>query len=373
MSTLFWWTICCCLSFYSPVFGTMIPRNSSSISDADMARAAVDAMMDLYDSSTGLWDPNNTGSSWWQSGVALWALSEYMLKSGSQDYLDQAENTVDIQRAPLSWWPEGGGDFRADSTDDTGWWALAMTSLYELTGNNEYLTIAKEDEAYMFDYWNTTTCGGGLIWNIPNGTYHNAISNELYLELTAKLHNLIPGDTLYLNHSLMEWEWFNNSGMINSQNLVNDGLTDNTACVNNGATTWSYNQGVILGGLVELNKATGDSTYLDTARAIADAAINSATIVQGGIVTEPCSSEEECEPNGTAFKGIFIRELGKLDAALDDHPYQSFIADNAQTAYENARNGSDFYGFLWQGPYDSVTIGTQEAAVDLLVAAAYSG
>ncbi|KAI1398197.1 glycoside hydrolase family 76 protein [Hypoxylon fuscum] len=367
MSTLFWWTICC-LWIYSPASGATIPKDSSS-SDVDTTRAAVDAMMALYDNTTGLWDPDNPGSSWWQSGVALWALSDYMVKSGSREYLTQAENTVNIQRAPLDWWPEGGGDFRADSTDDTGWWALAMTSMYQLTGDEEYLDIAKEDEAYMFDYWNTTTCSGGLIWSIPTRTYHNAISNELYLELTATLHNLIPGDTLYLNHSLMEWEWFNNSGMINSENLVNDGLTDDATCVNNGATTWTYNQGVILGGLVELSKATGDQSYLDTARQIADATLSSATLVQGGILTEPCDTEEECEPNGTAFKGIFMWELGKLDAVLDDHPYKTFITDNARAAYENARNGSDFYGFRWQGPFDNVTIGTQESAVDLLIAA----
>ncbi|OTA90942.1 glycoside hydrolase family 76 protein [Hypoxylon sp. CO27-5] len=326
-------------------------------------------MMALYDDTTGLWDPNNPGSSWWQSGVALWTLCEYMIKSGSRDYLPQALNTVKIQRAPLSWWPEGGGDFRADSTDDTGWWALAMTSLYELTGDEEYLNIAKEDEAYMFKYWNTTTCGGGLIWNIPSRTYHNAISNELYLELTAKLHNLIPDETVYLYHTLLEWEWFNKSGMINSQNLVNDGLTDDAACVNNGMTTWTYNQGVILGGLVELYNATGDPSYLDEARRIADAAVSSTILVANGTITEPCNSEEECEPNGTAFKGIFVRELAKLDAALDDHPYQALIQNNAEAAYANARNGSDFYGFLWQGPFDKVTIGTQEAAVDLLIAA----
>ncbi|KAI1378112.1 glycoside hydrolase family 76 protein [Hypoxylon crocopeplum] len=363
MLTLFWWSTCC-LSFLTTVSGTLTGRD-----DLDNTRAAVDAMMLLYDNATGLWDPNNTGSSWWQSGVALWVLSDYMVKSGSRNYLAQAQNTVNIQRAPLEWWPEGGGDFRADSTDDTGWWALAMTSLYELTGNEEYLDIAREDEAYMFDYWNTTTCGGGLIWNIPSGAYHNAISNELYLELTAKLHNLIPGDTLYLNRSLAEWAWFSNSGMINNQSLVNDGLTDDAACTNNNMTTWSYNQGVILGGLVELSRATGDTSYLATARRIADAAVASATLVRDGVLTEPCASEAECEPNGTAFKGIFARELAKLDAALDDHPYRAFLVANAQAAYANARNASDFYGFLWQGPFDNVTIGTQEAAVDLLVAA----
>jgi hypothetical protein len=40
--------------------------------------------------------------------------------------------------------------------------------------------------------------------------------------------------------------------MINSHNNINDGLSLKI-CENNGHTVWSYNQGVILGGLVELN------------------------------------------------------------------------------------------------------------------------
>ena len=42
--------------------------------------------------------------------------------------------------------------------------------------------------------------------------------------------------------------------MLNSQWLFNDGLT--SACVNNNSTTWTYNQGVILGGLVNLYEIT---------------------------------------------------------------------------------------------------------------------
>ncbi|KAL7619373.1 hypothetical protein AAE478_009910 [Parahypoxylon ruwenzoriense] len=367
MSTILQWTTRF-FAFIGLTGSTPIARRA--LSDLNMTRASVDAMMSLYDEATGLWDPNNQGSSWWQSGVALHALVNYMINTGEDDYLSQAINTVEIQRKPLAWWPEGDGEFRADSTDDTGWWALAMTSMYELTSNYEYLEIAKLDEAYMYEYWNTTTCGGGLIWNIPAETYHNAISNELYLELTARLHNLIPGDTTYLQRSLQEWQWFSKSSMINAENLVNDGLTDDAACVNNGRTTWTYNQGVILGGLVELSHATEDSSYLDTARAIADAVIESAELVQDGTLTEPCNTIQDCEPNGTSFKGIFVRELAKLNDALSGHPYAAFIAANAQTAYANARReGTDLYGFKWQGPFDDITIGTQEAAVDLLVAA----
>ncbi|KAI1826545.1 putative glycosyl hydrolase [Xylaria intraflava] len=332
--------------------------------DVSTVSAAVNAMNGFYNRTTGLWD---TGP-WWHSGVALRAVAEYMLATGTTDYVDMAAYTVETQRAPLTWWPMGGGDFRADSTDDTGWWALALTSLYQVTGNSTYLDIAKEDEAYMYSYWNTTTCGGGLIWNIPSRTYHNAISNELYLELTATLHNLIPGDEYYLNQALKEWKWFNATGMINGAGLINDGLTDDSACVNNGQPVWTYNQGVILAGLVQLSVATGDASYVNTAKSIADAVIKDTSLSPNGILTEnACATPDQCEPNGTAFKGIFMRGLAKLDAVLADHPYKSYIQQNAQSAYDHARNGTGFYGFAWQGPFDMATIGRQESVVDLLI------
>ncbi|KAI0912546.1 putative glycosyl hydrolase [Ustulina deusta] len=355
-----WSSVCSMLVSLVAVRGVI----AAGPGDADTVRAAIEAMNAFYNETTGLWD---TGP-WWHSGVALRAVAEYMLVTGSEEYVDMAAYTVDTQRAPLNWWPEGGGDFRADSTDDTGWWALALASLYQATGNSTYLDFAKEDEAYMYDYWNTTTCGGGLIWNIPSMTYHNAISNELYLELTATLHNLIPGDTYYLNQALKEWAWFNATGMINNEGLVNDGLTEDSSCVNNGQPVWSYNQGVILAGLVQLSTATGDASYIETARSIADAVVNDASLSPNSILTESaCATANDCEPNGTAFKGIFMRGLAKLDAVLDGHPYRSYIRKNAQSAYDNSRNSTNFYGFLWQGPFDSGTIGRQESAVDLLL------
>ncbi|KAI1075132.1 glycoside hydrolase family 76 protein [Whalleya microplaca] len=372
MLTLLWGATCC-LAVSALAEATHPPAqrkysNGSDFPDVSQARAAISALNTYYDNATGRWDPNGD---WWQSGISLQALADFMGKTGTRDYLAQAYNTVRQQRAPLAWWPEGGGEFRADSTDDTGWWALALTSLYELTGDEELLRIARLDEAYMFDYWNTTTCGGGLIWDVPSRTYHNAISNELYLQLTAKLHNLIPGDTYYLNHSLLEWDWFRASGMINAEGLINDGLTDDAACVNNGQPVWTYNQGVVLGGLVELWKGTGDTSYLDAARSIADAAIKSSALFPNGTLTDPCDTAEDCEPNGTAFKGLFMRELGKLNEVLEGRPYRDVILDNLRSMYAVDRNASDFYGLWWQGPFDSSStgVGSQVSAVNLLITA----
>lgn len=80
-----------------------------------------------------------------------------------------------------------------------------------------------------------STCGG-IYWD-KKKSYTNAIANELYLAVAASLANRMPSadKAYYLDIANKQWEWFKNSGMINGDNLINDGLNDN--CQNNGLST----------------------------------------------------------------------------------------------------------------------------------------
>ncbi|UYM03582.1 glycoside hydrolase family 76 protein [Solicola gregarius] len=332
----------------------------------ERASGAVDAMMRMYDAKSGRWDPD---AAWWQSGNALIALLDYVRATGDREHLWALDNTVEEQRKPLPWWPEGGGEFRADSTDDTGWWGLAMVRAYDLTRRTKYLDIAKIDEEYIYRYWDDV-CGGGVWWDIPDPSYKNAISIELYIKLAASLHNRIPRDKAYLRRAIEAWEWFRDSGMINDAGLVNDGLdTQSGSCASNHGTTWTYNQGVVLGGLAELYKATHDRTYLRSARRIADAVIASDELSPDGHLTEPCEHAGTCNEDQAAFKGIFARNLAELERALPGDRYGPYLRTQARTAFRLARNGADEYGLSWTGPFDKATIARQESAVSLLVAA----
>jgi predicted alpha-1,6-mannanase (GH76 family) len=357
------WGICAVLALALAVSTGAAPAGAAS--DRDRAGAAVDAMMGFYDPGSGRWDPD---APWWQSGNALQALLDYMASTRTTQYMGAVENTVEKQREPLPWWPQGGGEFRADSTDDTGWWGLAMVRLHDLTRNPEYLRIAKLDEEYIHSYWDDV-CAGGVWWDIPAKTYKNAISIELYIKLAASLHNRIGGDSAYLERAVEAWEWFRDSGMINDEHLVNDGLqTQSGSCDSNHGTTWTYNQGVILGGLAELYKATGDRGYLTAAREIADAVIASPDLSPNGILTEPCEPAGTCNADQAAFKGIFARNLAELDRALPGHPYRGYLRAQADSAYALDRNALDQYGLSWAGPFDRADIARQESAVSLLTA-----
>ncbi|GGM10608.1 glycoside hydrolase family 76 protein [Nakamurella endophytica] len=323
---------------------------------APSEQPAVDALVGFYDQRSGVWP--TTG--WWNSANALTALIDYMIESGDRRYSWVVENTFTRKRNAAL------GNFVNEYTDDTGWWALAWIRAYDLTGDRRYLGTARRDVDIMWQR-RDDSCGDGLWWT-TNRSYKNAISNELFVQAAAQLATRVGGDgPIYLQRAQQVWTWFDGSGLINDDGLVNDGL-DPATCRNNGQTTWTYNQGVVLGGLVALAEATGDDAYLTRARQLADASTTSTVLNVDRILTEPCE-DTGCDINGPSFKGIYIRNLVQLDRALDDHPYRTYILVQAATALENDRTPDNQYGLHWAGPVEHIDGATQQSAVDLLVAA----
>ncbi|EST07369.1 Glycoside hydrolase, family 76 [Kalmanozyma brasiliensis GHG001] len=329
--------------------------------------AALNSLFSYYNATDGRFD---TVASWWLTGNAMTAVLEYTHKTHDMRYMPQILKTIEEQKKPLPWWPSGGGIFRADSTDDTGWYALAMLRMFDITHDAKYLQYAVLDVEYLQSF-QSSTCNGGIIWDIPSRTYKNAISNELYLSLAAGLANRLQDKKQaqkWLAVAKSQYTWFVNSGMINSQNLVNDGLND--ACQNNNGDEWSYNQGVILGGLVELSKADRKPEYLALAQKIANAVIASPAFTNAqGVLTDKCEPTANCSTDEDAFKGIFMRNLAKLNHVLPGKPYAKYIQKQALSAYAFGRNATDFYGVQWTGPAGQANVGTQGSAVSALVAA----
>jgi predicted alpha-1,6-mannanase (GH76 family) len=330
------------------------PWFRSTVNADNPLNAAATALMQFYDSGA-LWS-----DMWWNSANALTALIDYSQATGSTTYRYAIGETFDKNKRHNFFET----DFTNEFMDDTGWWGLAWARAYDLTGEQRYLDMAKKDADYVWSF-HDTTCGGGVWWK-KDKRYKNAITNELYIKLAAAIHNRVPGDTAYLAKAQETWRWFKASGMINGSHLINDGL-DN--CVNNGQPTWTYNQGVILGGLVELHIATGDASYLTEAKALADASTTTPDLVVSGVLREPCeSSADACGKDGPSFKGAYMRNLGELNRALPGRPYQAFLERQAE-ALEANHTTLNQYGVKWVGGVDRVDGARQHSALDALTAA----
>ena len=311
------------------------------------AAAAVTALQRWYRPRSGLW----VSAGWWNAANALTALVDYMSLSGDLSYLPVVARTFD--RAPGRRRP----GFINEYYDDCAWWGLAWLDAFDLSAERRYLSAAEEIFRHLITGWDETF-GGGVWWS-RRRDYKNAITNELFGLLAARLY-LRTARPNWLSWARRCWEWFAASGMIGPSGLVNDGLSP--AGRNNGGTTWTYNQGVVLGFLADLYSATSDRSYLSAGSVTAEAALRSLTV--DGILTEPGQGEPNADL--VQFKGIFARNLRAFAALAPVPGYREFVRANASSAWDRARSAADQFGYRWQGPFDRADAGRQCAALDLL-------
>lgn len=160
--------------------------------------------------------------------------------------------------------------------------------------------------------------------------------------------------------STAQLDWFIGTGLLNPKLTINNGI-DASTCLNDGGIIWTYNQGVILSGLVELYRATNVFAYLCLAEVIASAAIRHLTDKEGTLY-KPC--EPSCGADGPQFKGIFMRGLGKLLGIMRSNgsvEFEEFVRRNAESIWEKGRGDGE--------PFEGADATTQSSVVDALVAA----
>ncbi|KAF2160403.1 glycoside hydrolase family 76 protein [Zasmidium cellare ATCC 36951] len=363
------------------IFQYILFLASRDVTSSD-AEAVYAQLQQWYDESTGLWQ-----GQWWNSGSCISTIANLATIDGNlkNDIVSVMENS--FANAPKTY-----PNFLSKSVipsshplthttdkatprsyyDDDGWWALALLSAYDLTRNTAYLTSATAIFTSMRSTFGSTPCSsnsgaqGGIWWD-KDHTYINAIPNELFLSVAAHLANRAGDGGEYRDLARRQWEWFRGTGLINQGNTINDGL-DPGSCANNGGVVWTYNQGVILGALVELSSATGDASLLSTVGSIASAAIAQLSD-SDGILHEPCESYAEgCDTDRTQFKGIFARNLARLGRA-GGGDYGDFLRRNAESVWGSSNDGDGVLGVNWAGPFGGGNASTTCSGLDVLVAA----
>ncbi|KAH7875347.1 Six-hairpin glycosidase [Lentinula edodes] len=321
-----------------------------------------------YNSGTGMYN----GGSLWTDANALEDLHNLMLGADVDTWSTIADGSY-IGQAALSsstdWASLLGG-----ANDDAGWVLMALWKIADYKGarglsNAAYLNAAATIYNLIAGQWDDT-CGGGVWWSTAH-TYKNAITNQLFLYVSADGY-LRGGGQTYLDNANKVWNWLSASGMRNSQGLWNDGLTD--TCVNNGQTTWTYNQGVIASGLAALYSATKNTTLLDQAEITLDATIS--LLTDDDILKESCddalSGGSVCDADQQLFKGLWTKHVQYyLDMANDSTrtaKYSPFLGSQTSAVFHYGTDSSNDVGSVWYAPNQGGSIFTPKTSTSGLEA-----
>ncbi|AXB79281.1 glycoside hydrolase family 76 protein [Novosphingobium sp. P6W] len=288
----------------------------------------------------------------WQRFVAVDVLIDHERRTGDKRWGDQIDAAV-RNRTGLY------------LNDDALWAVIANVHAWRRNNDPELLDYAGSTyRRLVAGYWDNR-CGGGLWWD-PARTYKNAITNELLFYASTQLY-LATGQQGYRDWALRSWSWIEGSSMIGADGLVNDGL--DAQCRNNGQPRFTYNQGVLIGGLNDLAGITGDPAYRAVAVKTALAAMRGLSTPEG-ILREPVDA---IGSDGLMFKGIFAYHLGHLLDAMPDGSERgelmAWARGNADAVWRSSASGTAGVDGDWSGGTSRTGPAAQASGIAMLVAA----
>ncbi|KAI8521481.1 hypothetical protein Bbelb_012350 [Branchiostoma belcheri] len=268
----------------------------------------------------------------WQNGAVLESVVNFMHYANNTRHLSIIQNSFRyLDDLLLAYAPE-------PSYDDMAWFGLSYARIYEIFGDQNFLSSAKDvfDHNWMRGWDSSGNCTGGM--------------------------------------------WFD---------YTKDGVDYNNKtknCTANKVFGPTYNSGVLIGGLVELYRINNQSSYLSLAHKLANATIANNT--KGGIFREYCEDSGGCDDDALMYKGIFVRNLRYLMELSDNSTrahYNVWIQNNVKAVLSRSRceplvekcnitykDGppvhnvtGPLFGTTWAGPYNQSAPMQETCVLDL--------
>ncbi len=210
------------------------------------------------------------------------SLIDYWYYTGDSTYNDLVTQGMLFQASPTN-------DFmppnqtKDEGNDDQVFWGFAAMTAAEYkfpnppAGEPQWLALAQGVWNSQQLRWDTTTCGGGLRWQIfawnTGYTYKNSPSNAGFINLGARLY-AYSGNETYAKWTEKVWDWMVDTNLISDHAqapgyAVYDGTYENTNCSQVGDwVQWTYSAGMLLNAAAVMYNATGDPIWATRANGI---------------------------------------------------------------------------------------------------------
>ena len=242
-----------------------------------------------------------------------------------------------------------------------------------------YLEVSKNCFNNIVSRWDTTSCGGGLKWQIyPENAYgynyKNSISNGATFALGARLARF-TGNKTYADWAEKIYDWEKKVGLIGDNFEVFDGTDDKTDCKQVGdKTQWTYNNAMMIHGSAFMADYTKDSKWTErTEGFLKQAAIffNNPKKVDG-VMFEVCENTvggKNCNLDQQSFKAYLGRWMAKtaLLAPSTKSKINEYLSKSAEAAAGTCTGEDNACGSRWYvGEFDGETgIGQQLSAMEV--------
>jgi predicted alpha-1,6-mannanase (GH76 family) len=230
--------------------------------------------------------------------------------------------------------------------DDIMWMVIVSLRAYQITGNKQYLAVAKKnfDGAYARG-WSSDLRGG--LWWTTDRTQKNVTTNCPAAIAACLLYQILH-DPSYLQKAVGLYGWVRANLYDPSSGIVRDNITVVQSGAGQSAVmdpmVLSYNQGTFIGAADLLHAATGQRSYYDDA-------LSTLSAVRRELTTAGLLHGESPggNVNGGGFKGIFSRWAVRF--TRDNHitSFDPWFRLNAETAWAN-RDRRGLIGQNWTRP-----------------------
>ncbi|KAH0384737.1 mannan endo-1,6-alpha-mannosidase, partial [Aureobasidium melanogenum] len=298
---------------------------------------------------------------WWEAGAVWGGLIDYWAYTNDTSFNDVVMQAMMAQTGTdNNFLPEAYDSSMGN--DDQAFWTYAALSALEYgfpdppEGSPSWETLAVNAFDSMVPRWDTTTCNGGLRWQVFEANsgynYKNSVSNGGFFQMAARLARY-TGNSTYADWAERIWDWTTSIGFIDDSYRIYDGASTTDNCQQIDQLQWTYNPGIFIYGAATMyNYTNGSSTWETRLTGLIEQAdqsffhaFDNATNI---MVEGACEPYDTCNTDQFSFKAYLARFLAKamVVAPYTQSAIQPLLTASAQGA---ARSCS--------GPSDGVTCG----------------
>ncbi|THZ94734.1 mannan endo-1,6-alpha-mannosidase [Aureobasidium pullulans] len=242
----------------------------------------------------------------------------------------------------------------------------------------------------MAGRWDTSTCGGGLRWQIytfnAGYDYKNSISNLGLFQLAARLARYTNNAT-YTDWAEKSWQWYADSSLWDVETYqVFDGTSTDDNCTSVDHFEWTYNYAAAISGAAYMYNHTSDQSWLDIVEGLLNTTFTTffPTTMGDKIMVEiTCQPLGNCDTDQLSFRSYLARTLAvttQLIPSLHEtiYPYLRASAQGAAAQCDGGNTGAicgmEWNTTIWDGTYgvgqemsalaviQSLMLDTQDAA-----------